>query len=85
VEISKADAEKFGFSDGDTVKVISAVGEVTTKLRVGEALPLGLLFMPISFPESPVNQLFGVTLDPKAKTPSLKRCMVRLERVSQGG
>jgi len=80
VEISQADAEHLGFSDGDTVKVVSPVSEVTTTVRVTETLPSGMLFMPISFPESPVNELFSIALDPRAKTPSLKRCAVRLER-----
>ncbi len=82
VEISEADAEQLGFSDGDAVKVVSPVGEVTTTVRVTEMLPFGMLFMPISFPESPVNELFGVALDQRTKTPSLKACAVRLERIS---
>jgi len=85
VEISGADAEQLGFGDGDAVKVVSPVSEVTTTVRVTETLPSGMLFMPISFPESPVNELFGIALDPRAKTPSLKRCAVRLERINTDG
>jgi len=36
-------------------------------------------------PQSPVNELFGLTLDSRAKTPSFKRCAVRLERISTDG
>jgi len=82
VEISQTDAEHLGYGDGDVVKVFSPVGEVTTTIRVTETLPSGMLFMPISFPESPINELFSITLDPRAKTPSLKVCAVRLERIS---
>ena len=85
VEISQADAGNLGISHGDAVKVISPVGEVTTTARVTDTLPLGMLFMPISFPESPVNELFGAVLDPQAKTPALKACAVRLERISDNG
>jgi formate dehydrogenase alpha subunit len=85
VEISETDAKHLGFNDGDVVKVVSPVGEVTTSVRVTETLPSGMLFMPISFPESPVNELFGIALDPRAKTPSLKACAVRLERTSADG
>jgi len=85
VEISLADAEHFGFSDGDAVKVVSPVGEVTTAVRVTDTLPSGMLFMPMSFPESPVNELFGIALDPQAKTPAFKRCAVKLERISTDG
>jgi len=82
VEIGEADAKHLGFNDGDSVKVVSPDGEVTSTLKVTETLLAGMLFMPISFSESPVNELFGLTLDPRAKTPSLKRCTVRLERIS---
>ena len=85
VEISDADAKHLGLSDGDIVNVVSPVGKVTTAVRVTDSLPPGTLFMPISFPESPVNELFGITLDPQAKTPAFKRCAVRLERISADG
>ncbi len=85
VEISQADAEHLGFSDGNIVRVVSPAGEVTTTVRVTDTLPSGMLFMPMSFPESPVNELFGIVLDPRAKTPALKGCAVRLERISTDG
>jgi len=85
VEISHADAEHLGYSDGDIVKVVSSVGDVTTTIRLTETLPSGVLFMPLSFPESPVNELFDISLDPRAKTPSFKACAVRLERINTDG
>jgi len=85
VEISNADAKHLGLSDGDVVKVVSPVGGVTTTVRLTETLPSGMLFMPMSFPENPANQLFSIALDPRAKTPSLKRCTVRLERTTTDG
>jgi len=85
VEISEADAKHLGFDDGDEVRVVSPMGEVTTAVRVTDTLPSGMLFMPISFPETPVNELFGITLDPRAKAPALKGCAVRLERTGTDG
>jgi len=85
VEINKIDAEQFDLSDGDAVKVVSPVGKLTTTVKVTDTLPPGTLFMPMSFPESPVNELFGISLDPRAKTPSLKQCAVRLERTAAYG
>ncbi len=85
VEISKSDAKRLGYEDGDTVKVASPSGEVTTRLKVIETSPPGMLFMPISFPDNTVNQLFGITLDPRTKAPSFKTCAVRLERISIDG
>jgi len=85
VEISEADAKKLGLDDGEKVKVVSSAGEVATAIEVNGTLQAGMLFMPISFPESPVNELFGIDLDPRAKTPSFKKCAVRLERISDDG
>jgi len=82
VEVSEADAKPIGLSDGDLVKVVSPVGEITTTARISNTLPSKMLFMPISFPESPINELFSIALDPRAKTPSLKECSIRLERTS---
>ncbi|HEY78421.1 MAG TPA: molybdopterin-dependent oxidoreductase [Dehalococcoidia bacterium] len=79
VEVSGGDAQRLGLADSDPVKVVSPVGEVTAAVRVTEALPQGMLFMPISFPESPVNDLWA------AGVPDLKTCAVRLERMSADG
>ncbi len=85
VEISGSDAKRLKYSNGDTVKVVSPAGEVTTNVRVTETLPSGMLFMPISFPDSPINELFSISLDQRAKTPALKTCAVKLERISTDG
>jgi len=85
VEISMADAEKLGIGDGGTVRIKSAAGEVTAVARVVDTLPPGMLFMPVSFPESPANELFDITLDPQTKTPAIKTCAVRLERIGEDG
>ena len=81
VEIGVADAQKLGVSQGDTVSVISPVSRLTTTVRIIDGLPRGTLFMPISFPETPVNRLFDIVLDRETKTPSLKACKVRIERL----
>ncbi len=85
VEMNEADAKNFGFNDGDAVRVVSPAGKVTTTIRVTNTLPPQTLFMPISFPECPVNELFGVALDPRVKSPSLKGCSVKLERINANG
>jgi formate dehydrogenase alpha subunit len=81
LEISRDDAKNLGLGDGDPVRVASPVGELTTTVRVANSLPSGLLFMPISFPDSPASELFDIKLDPRSKAPSLKSCAVRLERI----
>ena len=85
VEIGELDAKKLAITDGDKVKIISPVGEVTTSVKVTDTLPEGTLFMPISFSETPVNELFSIALDLEAKIPSLKACSVSIERVGSHG
>jgi formate dehydrogenase alpha subunit len=85
LEISPADAKDSGLSDGDKVKVISAQGELLTSARVSDTLPRGLLYMPISFPASPVYELFRTIIDQSHKSPALKLCAVKLERIAQNG
>jgi len=85
VALSESDAKESEVKDGDRVKIVSPVGEVTTVARIGDTLSKGVICMPVSFPDSQVNGLFGVVLDPRAKTPALKTCRVRLERMGNDG
>jgi formate dehydrogenase alpha subunit len=80
--INDADAGELGIRDGDKVKVISAQGEIAAVARFSDTLPGGLLYMPVSFPQSPVYELFITVLDRQTKAPALKSCAVRLERIT---
>ena len=81
VELGDSDAKRVGISQGDQVKMTSPAGEVIAVAKITDTLPEGVVFMPVCFPPTPVNQLFDITLDPRAKTPALKACVVRLERI----
>jgi formate dehydrogenase alpha subunit len=83
LEIGQADAKGFGFRNGDRVKIVSPNGEITANLSITETLLPGTLFLPISFPQSPFNELFGTIMDSEAKFPSFKSCTVRLERIGK--
>ena len=85
LELGESDAQKLGIGTGDRVRVVSPVAELAATVRMTDTLPEGTIFLPISFPESPVNRLFNIVLDPEAKTPSLKSCQVRIERVERDG
>jgi len=85
VEINEYDASRLGIAPNDKVKVTSPTSEVTAIARITDTTAEGLLFIPISFSEIPVNELFDITLDPQSKTPSLKACAVRLERIENHG
>ncbi len=80
VEVNPEDASKLGIADGEKVKVISRRGEVTTKAKVTEVSPVGVVFMTFHFAESPANMLTNPALDPVAKIPEYKVCAVRVER-----
>jgi formate dehydrogenase alpha subunit len=82
MEICESDAKKLGISDGEEVKVVSVVGEVTTMTRITDTVRKGMVFMPLSFPDTPVNALFDMDLDPETKAPSLKACCVEIEKIS---
>jgi formate dehydrogenase alpha subunit len=82
VEICESDARKLATADGEKVKVISSVGEVTAMVKITDTLREGMLFMPVSFPETLVNELFDLVSDPETKAPSLKARSVKIEKIS---
>jgi formate dehydrogenase alpha subunit len=82
MEICESDASKLALTDGEKVKVVSAVGEVTTMVKITDTLRERTLFMPVSFPETPVNELFDIVLNPETKAPSQKACSVKIEKIS---
>jgi formate dehydrogenase alpha subunit len=81
VEICESDARQLALTDGGKIKVISPVGEVTAMAKITGTLREGMLFMPVSFPEAPVNELFDIVLNPETKAPSLKACSVKVEKL----
>ena len=85
VEVSSADAKKLAVNNGDKVKIISQAGEIMAPVRLSDDVPPGILFIPSTFPEMPVNELFEITLDLQSKTPTSKACQVKIERMDAHG
>lgn len=81
VEIGEGDAKQIGVSDGDGVRVTSPYGEVNSVAKLTDALPDGMVFMPICFPTTPINQLFNIQMDTQSMAPAFKICAVKLERI----
>jgi ferredoxin-nitrate reductase len=89
VELSAADAETLGVSDGDRVRVHSRRGIVEAPARVGGSRP-GVVFIPFHYGywdlgEAAVhsraaNELTVTTWDPASKQPIFKVAAVRVER-----
>ena len=82
VEMNPEDAEALGIVDAEMVKVISRRGEVTSKVKVTDASPPGVISMTFHFAESPTNVVTSPALDPVAKIPEAKVCAVRVEKVA---
>ncbi len=76
VNISSGDSKRYKLNQGDQVRITSPAGEISASIRISEDLEEGMLFMPSSFPDAPVNTLFG-----SDTTKSLKTCPVNLERI----
>ncbi len=81
VEINPVDAAALKIAHGDKVKVASRRGEVITKAKLTEKSPPGAVYMTFHFSESVTNILTNPALDPVSKTPELKVCAVKIERV----
>ncbi len=70
--MNPGDVVKFGFTDGEKVKVTSKQGELETTLQASDQVAEGELFMPWHFSESPVNRLTRSDLDPFSKIAAFK-------------
>ncbi len=81
LDVNSADAVKLGINDGDRVKLKSPDGELEKAVRINADLPRSMLFVPVSSSDGSVYELFGTAIDPQSKTPAIKSCAVRLERV----
>jgi len=75
------DAERFGFHEGDMVKITSRRGQIETAVRISEEVLQGELFMPFHFSEAQVNRLTRDELDPYSKIAPFKISAVRVEKL----
>lgn len=83
IEISPALAEKLSIVDGEKIKVASRRGEIETKAKVTDIVTDNVVFMPFHWAEGAANVLTnGAALDKKSKTPELKVCAVKVEKIS---
>lgn len=84
IDISPADAAQFGFSEGETVRIVSRRGSVTAPVRIDPGLKPGLAFMTFHFPEQvATNELTVDAVDPKSGTSEFKASAIRIEKVGK--
>lgn len=84
IVMNRSEAEKAGIREGAQVLVRSRRGQIRAFVKYG-ILSKNTVFMPMHFPEEPVNFLMPNTLDPYSKMPDLKVAAVRIEPLSNGG
>lgn len=81
LDISPADAGRYGVADGERVRVISRRGEVEAPVRYVSDLKPGLVFMTLHFPDQvDVNKLTIEASDPKSGTAEFKAAAIRIEK-----
>ena len=81
LRINPQDADRFGVTDGESVRVASRRGEVTVRVKLTEVCPPGVVSTTFHFAESPINVLTNPALDPVAKIPETKVTAVRIEKL----
>ncbi len=79
--MNENDVDKVDLIDGEMVRVISARGELQTKVRRSNEVAAGELFMPWHFSEALVNNLTRGELDPYSKIAPFKYSACRVEPV----
>jgi formate dehydrogenase alpha subunit len=82
-EVNPADAARLGAMEGDTVRVVSRRGSITTRVTITDRVPQGTMFMTFHYRESPVNQLTNAAADPVTMTAEFKVCAVRVEMLEE--
>ncbi|MCD6397801.1 MAG: formate dehydrogenase subunit alpha [Spirochaetaceae bacterium] len=80
MEINPEDAHRDGFENGQTVTVSSLRGSVSVEVKISDRSPKGVVFIPIHFSETIVNELTNDLRDPVAKIPDSKISAVKIER-----
>lgn len=80
-DISAADAETLGISNGEKIRVSSRRGSVDVSAKITPQVPQGLVWMAFHFRDECANWLTNTALDPISKTAEFKACAVRIEKI----
>jgi len=81
VEMHVEDAKELGVRDSQMVKVSSRRGAITLKVKIGQKVAKGSLFIPFHFREAAANILTINAVDPVAKIPEYKVCAAKVEKI----
>jgi ferredoxin-nitrate reductase len=90
LEVSAADAERYGLRDGGKARIVSRRGESVMRVKVAAGMKEGVAFAPFHwgsrYAPAGGGQANGTTnpvVDPVSKQPELKAAAVRLEPVDE--
>jgi formate dehydrogenase major subunit len=82
VEISDADARRFGVADGDTASIASRRGQISVKIQVSRKAVPGTVFIPFHYAQAAANKLTNAALDPVSGIPEYKVCAVKIGKAA---
>ena len=82
--LSREDAERYGLSDGERVRVSSRRGSAEAPVRLDDSLRPGLAFLSIHFPDQVAANLLTIdATDPKSGTAEFKAAAIRIDKLSR--
>jgi len=81
-EVNPTDAKRLGLEVDEVVKVSSRRGEVKTKIKITERVPVGMVFMTFHYFDAPTNELTNGAYDKVTKTYEYKVCGVQISKIS---
>jgi formate dehydrogenase alpha subunit len=79
LQVNPKDAADFGIADGEAVRIVSRHGSAESKALLTESTPAGLAVLKED--QEHFNSLLNPVLDVISRTPEMKMCSVRLEKV----
>ena len=83
LEMNCADAEKYGISDGEMVRLSSRRGQVEVAVKITDKVTPGMVFTSFHYPAVPINKLTNPVTDPIAKIPEFKVCAAKVEKLNK--
>ncbi|TVQ02771.1 MAG: nitrate reductase [Balneolaceae bacterium] len=81
LEVHPADAQRYGLSDGDGVKVLSRRGDADFVTRITDNIREGLVFATFHSAKNLVNKVTSDAVDPFSRQPDYKRCAVNIQKL----
>jgi len=85
VEIHPSDAERLGITPGGMARVTTRRGSVVVRVRSGDRVRPGALWMPFHFAETATNRLTNPAFDNVTRTAEYKCCAARVEDAGAPG